>query len=143
MLWTLSVSSAVSVNIVFDIFIADLFKLKSLFFYCLLKISICRNCLIILNSQSADSHRTVISDVLISLLHFVDTSQTCKSESISSVSSDVIDISVSTDELSMSDMRNDYETECFDRVVRFFLHNHLISFHSEKVGMSLWAQYSV
>ena len=140
MLWTLLISSAVSANIVFDIFVADLFKSESSFSHYLLKISICRNCLIILSLQSADLCRTVIFDVLISLLCFANISQTCESESVSSVSSDAVDISVNTDELFMLDMKNDCKTECFSRAVRFFLHNCSISFHSKRMfNVYLWS----
>ena len=52
---------------------------------------------------------------------------------MSSVSFNVVSTSVNTDELFMLDMKNDCDTECFSKVVRFFLHNCLISFHSERV----------
>ena len=134
------ISSAVSANIVFNIFVADLFKLKSLFSHCLLKISIYRNCLIILSLQLTDLQETVIFDVLISLLCSADTSQTCRSESISSVSFNAVDISVNTDELFMLSIKNDCEIKCFSRAVRFFFCSCSISFYSEKVfDVCLWS----
>ena len=140
MLWALLISSAVSANIVFNIFVADLFKSESSFFHCLLKISTHRNCLIILNSQLTDSQETVIFNVLISLLHSADTSQTHESESVSSVSFNAVGISVSADELFMSDMKNDCKTECSDRAVKFFFCDCSISFHSERVfNICLWS----
>ena len=140
MLWTLLISSAASANIVFNIFVADSFKSESLFFCCLLRISIYRNCLTILSSQSAHSQETVETDILISLLHSADTSQTHESEPVSSVSFNAVDISVNTDELFMLNMKNDCETECFSRAVRFFFCGHSISFHSERVfDVCLWS----
>ena len=140
MLCALSALSAASVNMVFDTFVAGSFKSESSFFHCLLGISTCRNCLTILSSLPTGSHKAVVSDVLISLLCSADTLWTHGSGPVSSASSDMVDTSANTGELSMLGMENGCGAECFSRVIRSFLHDHSISFHSERVfDVCLWS----